>query len=93
MISRLALFAASLAASLVLAASLALAGFAPGAAPTATTSDAAAPSAADVAAAAPQVQVDTVYLAPPPAQQTITVHKVVKGSGEDGEGSENEGDD
>ena len=94
MISRVALFAASLAASLVLAASLALAGFAPGAAPTAAATPSAADvAAADVAAAAPQVQVDTVYLAPPPPQQTITVHKVVKGSGEDGEGSENEGDD
>ena len=89
MVSKIALFVASLAASLALAGALALAGFAPGAAPsTAATPTVAAP-APDVAAQ-PQVQVDTVYVAPPAKQKTVTVHKVVKAGG--GE-SEQEGDD
>ena len=89
MVSKFALFVASVAASLALAGALALAGFAPGAAPsTAATPTVAAP-APDVAAQ-PQVQVDTVYVAPPAKQKTVTVHKVVKAAG--GE-SEQEGDD
>jgi hypothetical protein len=94
MISKAALFVASLAAAFTLAFALALAGFAPGssqAAPASTATSAQSdPAAADVVAP-DQVQVDTVYVAPPAEQQTITVHKVAASSGE-GE-SENEGDD
>ncbi len=93
MISKAALFVASLAAALTLAFALAVAGFAPGSvqADTATTAASvqADPAAADVVAPDP-VQVDTVYVAPPAKQQTITVHKVAASSG--GE-NENEGDD
>ena len=42
-------------------------------------------------AAEPRVQVDTVYVAPPAKQKTITVHKVVKAAG--GESDEEEGGD
>ena len=89
MLKKLTLFAGSLAASLVLAGALALAGFAPGGA-----SHAAGPAVADGSAASPDaspqpgVQVDTVYVAAPPAQKTVTVHKVVVGPGS---GSENDG--
>ena len=91
MVSKIALFVASLAASLALAGALAMAGFAPGTTPaTAATPIDAATTTADVAAQ-PQVQVDTVYLAPPAKQQTITVHKVVKTAG--GESEREEDDD
>ena len=89
MVSKIALFVASLAASLALAGALALAGFAPGATPAAAATPTVATPAPDVAAQ-PQVQVDTVYVAPPAKQKTVTVHKVVKAAG--GE-SEQEGDD
>lgn len=78
MLHRLALFAASLSAALVIAGGLALAGFAPVWPP-------AAPQAADVAggqASAP-VQVDTVYLAPPAAPEEVTVTKVQSTGGDD----------
>ena len=86
MLKKVTLFAGSLAASLVLAGALALAGFAPGGA-----SHAAGQTLADGSAngpnASPQpvVQVDTVYVAAPPAQQTVTVHKVVGGPGPESE--------
>jgi hypothetical protein len=85
MLHKTALLVASLAASLTLAVALALAGFAPGTTttPAATT----AVPAADVGT--PPVQVDKVYVAPPPAQQTVTVHKVVASGGE----NESEGGD
>ena len=44
-------------------------------------------------AAAPQVQVDTVYLAPPPPPKTITVHKTVTASRGEHEGDEGGSDD
>ena len=89
MIKKLALFAGSLAASLLLAGALALAGFAPGAASHAAVSAVADSSIAGPdASSQPVVQVDTVYVAAPPAQKTITVHKVVVGPGA---GSENDG--
>jgi hypothetical protein len=81
MINRVALFAASLVASGVLAAGLALAGFnpVPAAAPTAQ------PAAATAAAPAPITQVDTVYVAPAPTPQQITIQQVVTThSGDDG---------
>lgn len=96
MISKIALFFASLAASLVLAAALALSGFAPGATPArpvAATSPDPTASASDLPAE-PLVQVDTVYVAPPPKQKTVTIHKVVKASGgEPGESGEHESGD
>ena len=90
MVSKFALFVASLAASLALAGALAVAGFAPGAAP----ATAATPTVArrrPTSRPQPRVQVDTVYVAPPAKQKTITVHKVVKAAG--GESDEEEGDD
>jgi hypothetical protein len=85
MLHKTALLVASLAASLTLAIALALAGFAPGTrtAPAAT----AATTAADLAA--PPVQVDKVYVAPPAPQQTVTVHKTIASGGE----NESEGGD
>lgn len=97
MISRIALFIASLAAALTLAVALAAAGFAPGSSqpvPASTTTVPVDPAAADDATP-PPVQVDTVYLAAPSEQQTITIHRVAASSG--GEGAESregaEGDD
>lgn len=90
MVSKIALFVASLVASLALAGALALAGFAPGTAPATAATPTVAPPAPDVAAQ-PQVQVDTVYVAPPAKQKTITVHKVAKAAG--GESEREEGDD
>ena len=94
MINRLALLIASLAAALTLAVALAAAGVAPGAAadPPVTVPTPGAPT--DGGLVDRRVQVDTVYLAAPPAQQTITVQKEVPSSGEgDGEGEAAEGDD
>ena len=51
------------------------------------------PGRPDAAPEAPTVQVDTVYVAAPPPQETITVHKVIRSSGEDGSEHESEGDD
>ena len=97
MVHKLALAVASAAAALTLTVALAAAGFAPGA-PIAvgdvTTTDAAPIDPAAAADTAPAVQIDTVYVAPPPPQKTVTIHKVVATSGGEGE-SENEtgGDD
>jgi hypothetical protein len=88
MAHRLALGAASIAAAAVLAAALAAAGFAPGAPPQPIS---AAEPVAALTPPEPTVQVDTVYVAAPAPQQTITVHKVVKGSGGESE-SESGGD-
>lgn len=96
MISRIALFIASLAAALTLAVALSAAGFAPGSSqPTtaSTTTVPVDPAAAD-AATPPPVQVDTVYLAAPARQQTITVQRVAASTGgEAGESGEGEGGD
>ncbi len=90
MLKKLILFAGSLAASLGLAGALALAGFAPGGAAHLGPGPAAADSSAGGPDASPQpvVQVDTIYVATPPAQKTVTVHKVVVGPGPE---SENDG--
>lgn len=88
MISKAALFVASLAAAFTLAFALAVAGFAPGSSqpvPAAATTQV-DPAPTDA------VQVDTVYVAPPPPQQTVTVQKVVAGSGGESE-TETGGDD
>ena len=94
MINRLALFIASLAAALTLAVAMAAAGFGSGPAvdPSATAPSTGVPI--DAGLADSRVQVDTVYLAAPPAQQTITVQQKAPSSGEsehEGEGAE--GDD
>jgi hypothetical protein len=90
MLQRLALFAASLAAALVIAGGLALAGFGP-------SQPAAEPAVEQVATtpeAAP-VQVDTVYVTPQATPQEITVTKVktAAGNGENEAERESGGDD
>ncbi len=86
---KIAVTVASVAATLTLTFALAAAGFAPGAPAPAT----AAVSTTVDPTAQPTVQVDTVYVAAPPKQQTITVHKVVKSSGESENEHESGGDD
>lgn len=87
MIDRIAIFAASLAAAGVLVAALVLAGFAP-----ARPATSAAATVATAPAPTPQVQVDTVYLAPPQQPDVVTVHRVQPARGGDDEG-EREGSD
>jgi hypothetical protein len=89
MVAKIGLFIASLSAALALAFALNAAGFAPGSShanvastPVATTT-AAGVAAADPGAT-PQVQVDTVYVAPPVAPKTVTVHRIVPSSGAEG---------
>lgn len=93
---RIALAAASVAATATLVVALAAAGFAPGsprtAATPATTITTADPTA-DPTTTDPAVQVDTVYVAAPPAQQTITVHRVVRTSGGENDGEHESGGD
>jgi hypothetical protein len=88
MISRIALLIASLAAALTLAVALAAAGFAPGSSQPVPASSTTSPVAPVVAVdpTPPPVQVDTIYLAPVPKQQTITVQRLVASTG--GEGAE-----
>lgn len=90
MLQRLALFAASLAAALVIAGGLALAGFGPSA-------PAADPAVEQVASTpdSPPVQVDTVYVAPQatPEQITVTKVKTAARSGENEAEHERGGDD
>ena len=83
---------ASLAAALTFAIAVAVAGFAP-ASPGVATSSTTATADTVVTPDAPTVQIDTVYVAAPPQQETITVHKVIKTSGEDGSEHESQGDD
>jgi hypothetical protein len=73
MLTRVALLAASLAASAALAVGLALAGYAPAA----SVAPAARPAAPIAGAPAPITQIDTVYVAPQATPQQITVEKVV----------------
>lgn len=97
MLQKIALVVASAAATLTLAIALAAAGFAPGgptsAADTSATTTTSAPAIDPVSAdATPDVQIDTIYVAPPPKQQTVTVHRVIKASGGERENEhENEG--
>ncbi len=88
MFNRLALFAASLVASGVIALGLALAGFSPVPAATVPVIE---PAAATDVLPAPITQVDTVYVAPVPTPQQITIQQVVTThNGDDGnEGGEN----
>jgi hypothetical protein len=87
MVNKIALFVAAVAASVALVTALATAGFAPGATPASAAAATAADSTtpAPEIATQPQVQVDTVYVAPPAKQQTITVHKVVHSAGTESE--------
>ncbi len=93
MIQRLALFAASLAAAAVLAVGLALAGVGRPGGPDAASAPVTQPAAATaVAPAEPAVQVDTVYVAPQPSPQEITVTKTARATGGAAEAG-NEGED
>ena len=90
MISRIALFIASLVAALTLTVALAAAGFAPGSSqpiPASTTTGPVDPVAA-VDVTPPPVQIDTIYLAVAPKQETITLHRVAASAG--GEGDESD---
>lgn len=88
MIGRIALFIASLAAALTLTVALAAAGFAPGSSQPVAASTTTGPvdPAAAVDVTPPPVQIDTIYLAAVPKQETITVHRVAASTG--GEGDE-----
>ena len=91
MSNRIPLIAASTAAALTLVVAIAAAGFAP-TAPEATTVS--SPATIEPAAAEPTVQVDTIYLAPPPPQETVTIQQVIKTSnGEAEEAGEASGGD
>ena len=107
MISRVAIFAASLVAALTLVVGLTIAGLAPGtgAADVQPVSDqlaAATDAPATTDAPAPTIQVDTIYVAPDPVPEEVVVTKVEKttkvvtassrGGDEDGE-HESEGED
>lgn len=87
MLQRIGILVGSLAAAATVATALLFSSIAgpTTAAPVATVGPSSAP---------PRVQVDTVYVAPPPPAQTITVHQTVStGAGDDhGEGGA-EGDD
>ncbi len=93
MIHRHALALASVAATLTLALALGLAGLTPApvrlAAPSTGTMP---PVGTDPAPSDPNVQVDTIYLEAPPTPQVVTVHRIIKTGGEDGE-HESGGDD
>lgn len=73
----------SLAATATLSTALVAAGFLPQA-PARLTSVSSA--VADSAAADAPIQVDTVYLPPPAQQQTITIHRKVRGGEHEGQG-------
>ena len=79
MIQRIALFVASLAAVAALVVGMSVAGLSPSAP--------AVPAVAPIEAAAavpdptPQVQIDTVYVAPPQKPATVVVHKSVPAAG------------
>lgn len=88
MVQRIALFVASLAAVGVLVVGLSAAGLAPSA-PSATAVTQ-IEGAANVAAT-PQVQVDTIYVAPPVKPATVVVHKSVPAAGGGEQESESEG--
>ena len=86
MANRIALVAASAAATATLVVAAVAAGFGPSpAASTGTDPIAVDPAAADPQAA-PSVQIDTIYVAPPPEPATITLQQGPSG-GEDGEGT------
>ena len=88
--SRLALFAASLAASGVLAAGLAVVGLSSAPVPAA---DSTITAPATDAPPAPITQIDTVYVAPQAAPAEVVVTKVVNAPGHGDDGNEGGGDD
>jgi hypothetical protein len=78
MIQRIALFVASLAAVAALVVGMSVAGLSP----SAPVASAGVPiEVAAVADQAPQVQIDTVYVAPPQKPTTVVVHKSVPAAG------------
>lgn len=91
MSNRIPLIAASTGAVLALVVGLAAAGFAPGAADATTVSS--TTTTTEPAAAEPTVQVDTIYVAPPPPQKTITIQEVSKTSNGDSDDGEESGED
>ena len=92
MVHKIALLVAGLAASLVLAVALAAAGFIPAAGPppkaVASTSAAVEDPATTGPSATPRVEVDWVYVAPPPPRKTVTVHKTITAPAAEAEGGE-----
>jgi hypothetical protein len=88
--NRLALFAASLAASGVLAAGLAFVGLSPAPVPAA---DATITVPAADATPEPITQVDTIYVAPQATPAEVVVTQVVPAKHHDDDGNENEGGD
>lgn len=90
MSNRIPLIAASTGAVFALVVGLAAAGFAPGAADATTVSTT---TTTEPAAAEPTVQVDTIYVAPPPPQKTITIQEVSKTSNGDSDDGEESGED
>jgi hypothetical protein len=99
MISRVAIFAASLVAALTLAVGLAIAGLTPGtgAADVQPASDqVVAATEVPATAPAPTIQVDTIYVAPDPVPEEVVVTKVEKAAhhdDEDDEDGEHESED
>ncbi len=91
MLTRVALFAASLAASAVLAIGLAMFGPAP-AGPTAGPVVTIDPAAASGGAPAPVTQIDTTYAVPAPSADPtpspIVMQRVIATGGEDGHGGD-----
>ncbi len=86
MVQRFSLFVASLVAVAVLVVGLTAAGVTPApASPAAVASAVSSPEPA----ATPQVQVDTIYVAPAQAPKTVVVHKSIAAAG--GSGTETEG--
>lgn len=77
---KIALAAASVAATATLTIALAAAGFGPAAPVTAAADPTATPT--------PIVQVDNVYLAPKPTQQTITIQQSAAGGETEGAGDD-----
>jgi hypothetical protein len=95
MLKKFALLAASLTAALTIAGGLALAGFgAPSPASDMQVVDAVMPADAAVPAdAAAPVQVDTIYLAPQPTPEEITVTRVKEASHHDDDDRDEHEDD
>jgi hypothetical protein len=94
MIHRIALFIASLAAVAVLVVGLSMAGLGQGTPAAVDAAPSVVPAvAATDAAPTQQVQVDTVYLAPPVTAPVVVVHKTVPApAGESESESEGAGD-
>ena len=91
MSNRIPLIAGSTAAALTLVVALAATGFAPKAADATTASST---TTIEQAAAEPAVQVDAIYVAPPPPQKIVTIQEVSKTSnGDSDDAGEASGED